>query len=685
MNKLLKEAEKYTIYVTIFLLPLVFLPSFFNPFLTTKITVLVLGVSIALILRLLRVGVSGTFEFNQGTFDFPIFFLIVAYVLSGWFASPNKPEAFFLPGSATIIIASGILYFLVNQMADDEKDKTIYAVIGSAFVVSIIYLLSLVGLFSSMQQLPSFMRVKNFTPQGALLPTSIFLLASLPYSIGLILRFKDYLYKVILGSATAIIAIVLVITSFNMITDRANFRVASLNSSLAVTFDSLKSSALLGVGPSNYVTAYTRFRPLSSNSAEDWASRYSHARNFYLTSITETGLLGTFAFILLIVVLARVVNTEIKSRENKRVPVLDFKTVSIVLLFIVLAVFPATSPELVVLMFVGLALVSKAKKFRLGVSALAQQVHLGDSKTSRVPAVVAVTPIIVGIILLLIVGTRALAAEKSYKSALDHLAANEGTLAYQTLQQAINISPSVDRYHATYSQINFLLAEAIARKDEVTDNDRNTITTLIQQAIREAKTTVALNPQRAGNWEILGNTYRNIMTLSKGADSFAIQSYSQAVVLDPINPNLRIELGGVWYAVKNYENAIDTFKLAVIAKPDHANARYNLAAAYRENNQIDRAIAELKVVLTLVDPNSEDYKTAQKELDDLQSKQKTTDTTQSGENLTPPASNEQILTPPIDLPEGSEPDITPTPSASASPTASPSESPSASPTPTATP
>ena len=685
MNKLLKEAEKYTIYITIFLLPVVFLPTYFNPFLTTKVALLVLGVSVAFILRLIRVGVSGTFEFNQGTFDFPIFFLMVAYALSGWFASPNKPEAFFLPGAATIIIASGILYFLINQMADEEKDKIIYMIIGSAFVVSIIYLLSLVGLFSGISSLPAFMKVRNFNPQGALLPMSMFLLIALPYSIGLILKFKDYLYKVILGSATAIIAIVLVISTFNIVTDRANFKIASLNSSLAVTFDSLKSSALLGVGPSNYVTAYTRFRPLSANTSDDWASRYSHARNFYLTSITESGLAGTFALILLVLVLARVVNSEIKSRENKRVPVLDFKTASVALLFIVLAIFPATSPELIVMIFIGLALISKSKKFKLGVSALAQQVHLGDSKTSRVPAVVAVTPIILGIGFLLLVGSRALAAEQSYKTALDHLAANEGTLAYQTLQQTINLSPNVDRYHATYSQINFLLAEAVARKEEVTDNDRNTITSLIQQAIREAKTTVALNPQRAGNWEILGNTYRNIMTLSKGADSFAIQSYSQAVVLDPVNPNLRIALGGVWYAVKNYENAIDTFKLAVIAKPDHANARYNLAAAYRENGQTDRAIAELKVVLTLVDPNSEDYKTAQKELDDLQSKQKTTDTTQSGENLTPPASNEQILTPPIDLPAGSEPNITPSPSASPSPSTSPSGSPSASPTPTATP
>ncbi|HEY6001276.1 MAG TPA: translation initiation factor IF-3, partial [Anaeromyxobacter sp.] len=50
-----------------------------------------------------------------------------------------------------------------------------------------------------------------------------------------------------------------------------------------------------------------------------------------------------------------------------------------------------------------------------------------------------------------------------------------------------------------------------------------------------------------------------------------------------------------------------TFTLAAAAKPDLANAHYNLAVAYRDKKETDKAITEMNTVLTLVQPNSQDY------------------------------------------------------------------------------
>lgn len=672
MNKLLKEAEKYTIYTTLFLLPLAFSPMFFNAFQTTKLTVLVLGVVLALVFRILRATTGNGFEFSfkQGSFDLPVFIIGLAYLLSGIYVSPNKMEAFFLPGVATIMIASAVLYFLVNQLEHQEKERVIPIIIASSFFASIMYLLALSGLFEGVSSMPAFMRSKSFTPQGALLPTALILVTSLIYSAGFIKSSRDYLAKVMAACAAAIIAICLLLATFNMVTSRENFRLATFDSSFAVAFDSLKNSALMGIGPSNYLTAYTRFRPISTNMSDDWQARYSHARNFYLTAVTETGFIGTFALILLVLVVAKMVNKEIKSREDQKLPLIDAKIAAIFVLFVLLALFPATSPEILVLVFVSLALGSKTHNLNFG---FARSLQFSDNKNSKAPGIILATPFLLGLVALLVIGGRTLGAERTYKVALDQIANNKGTDAYQTLQSAINASPNVDRYHATYSQINFLLAEAVARKEEITDADRQTITKLIEQSIREAKATVALNPTRAGNWEILANTYKNVMTLSKDAGTYAIQSYSQAVALDPVNPNLRIALGGVWYAVKNYENAVDTFKLAAIAKPDHANARYNLALAYRERGDTERAIAELKEVLKIVKTDSKDYETAKKELDALESKKAST--AGSGESLTPPATNEPIITPEIDLNEDAAPEVSPTPTPSATPVASPTTTP----------
>ncbi len=101
---------------------------------------------------------------------------------------------------------------------------------------------------------------------------------------------------------------------------------------------------------------------------------------------------------------------------------------------------------------------------------------------------------------------------------------------------------------------------------------------------------LALNPPRSGNWELLADTYRAIIPLAEGSDQFAIQSYNQAIALDPINPNLRIKLGGVFFALGDYDSAIEAFRTAVLAKPDLANSHFNLAVAYREVGEIDKAV-----------------------------------------------------------------------------------------------
>lgn len=234
------------------------------------------------------------------------------------------------------------------------------------------------------------------------------------------------------------------------------------------------------------------------------------------------------------------------------------------------------------------------------------------------------------------------------------------------MRESIGLNPFVDRYHASYSQINLALANSLAQNENITDQDRATIAQLIQQAIRESKATVTLNPQRAGNWELLARTYQAIMPFSEGADAFAIETFNQAVILDPINPNLRIALGGVHYALGDYDNAIRAFELATFAKPDHANAHYNLATALREKGEIERAINEMTIVLSLVDRDSQDYELAKTELEALENRLPVEEA-EGTETLTPPQpAEEPVIEPPIELPEEASPpeapeEVTPSP------------------------
>jgi tetratricopeptide (TPR) repeat protein len=199
----------------------------------------------------------------------------------------------------------------------------------------------------------------------------------------------------------------------------------------------------------------------------------------------------------------------------------------------------------------------------------------------------------------------------------------------------------------------------MAQKKDLTDEDKNNITQAIQAAIAEGKATVALNPQRAANWALLANIYQAVMPFAQGADTFTLQAYSQAVALDPIDPNLRITLGGVYYALGRYDEAIQAFQLATFAKPDLANAHYNLSVAYREKGEMDKAIEEMKIVLTLVPKNTNDYTTAQNELTDLETKKSSAEPKVSETLTAPTKAPAPALSPQITLPSEATPPAQP--------------------------
>ncbi len=86
---------------------------------------------------------------------------------------------------------------------------------------------------------------------------------------------------------------------------------------------------------------------------------------------------------------------------------------------------------------------------------------------------------------------------------------------------------------------------------------------------------------------------------------------------DPVNPLLRIDLGGLFYGFGNYEIAIDNFKRSIELKPDFANAYYNLSWGYKQDNNPVQAFLAMQRVLALVPQDSEDFIKAAQELEEL--------------------------------------------------------------------
>jgi len=624
--KVLEVIEEYTAFIVIVLLAVFTFPYFGASAVLPKEILLVAGVSLMLLIWVTKSVIKGSMTFSVGKYDLAVLLIATTYLVSAILKTPNKMEAFFLPGTATFILAGSLFYFLLNQFKKETKTGIVYSLIISGLLLSISVLFTETGIFAKIPWLSALVKDPGFNPLGGSLPSVMFLAALLPLIADVFVKHKELVLKLFMGISAFIVILGIIVGIKNILPGKPQaIKLASFSTSWSIAVDTLKVSPIWGIGPANYLTAFSRFKPLSYNQTDLWPIRFTTARDYYLTAITELGFVGVFALAMLIILVYKHIAKNLRAD--------NFDSLSVIVLLALFLFFPAT-PILMVLLLTLLAVFSDSR-----------HAFEPQAASSRVPTLLAGLPIVVGVVFLAFFGIKALSAEYKFRLALDALAKNDAKATFDNVQSAIRINPKVDRYHASLAQIDLALASGVAAKKDITDTDRTTVTQLVQAAISEGKATVVLNPQRSGNWQILARIYRSIMAFAQGADNFAIQTFSQAAALDPIDPNLRISLGGTYYALGRYDEAIETFKLAALAKPDHANAHYNLAIAYREKKDYTKATEEMNTVLSLVGKGSADYETALKELKNI-------------ESLTGPETKEESnIKPPIELPEEATPPV----------------------------
>lgn len=663
MSKVLKQVDAFLTLTVVFLVPLVALPISPNVFVPAKLATLAFGLALVLLVKALRMVVDGKVDLATGNFDLPVLVISVAYVVSTIWGTPNKMEALLLPGTATAVVGGALLYFVINQLGEYKKYLA-PVLVGSASVFSVIMMIAATGALSSLNGQFAYLGVRTFSPAGGYLPSAVFLGTMMIVGIGKILSEKDMARKGAYGLAAVVMLFGLGLSAYQLMPGRPQApRLPSYETSWNIAIGSVNKNPVFGVGPGSYLTAYNRYRPIDVNATDLWNAKFSTSRSFYLTSFTETGLIGLVALAILLLAVYKYAKKSVA--DHKLVKTnhdIKVNLVALVALLVALLFVPATA-MIIVVVFALLSLNSKTK-----ISHFSLVNTQATGAAAKIPAYLLALPLAVLVVLFGMRASNVMAAEYTFKKAIDQLGQNQPVQSYETLQVAINKNPTVDRYHSSYAQVNLALANAIAaqasEETPLTEEQTTQISQLVQQAIREAKNSVALNPLRSGNWAVLGGIYRSVIPLAEGADTFAAQSYAQAIALDPVNPNLRVTLGGLFYGAGNYPTAIRQLELAASAKPDLANAHYNLAFAYRENGDLEQAQNQLTIVLALVEPNTPDYDLAKSALEEIETliaegaKPEPTEPEESAEGdelSTPEDQPEDVLDPKLELGDEEEP------------------------------
>jgi tetratricopeptide (TPR) repeat protein len=454
-----------------------------------------------------------------------------------------------------------------------------------------------------------------------------------------------------------------------------------------------RDNPFFGTGPSTYLYNFTQYKPATINNTSLWNIRFDQGFNEYLQIFGTLGLLGLLALIFLVLVIIgmswKKLTAQRSNPESSFIAALALSSITIAILF-------AFHTSTIVLMVTGIAILGmfmaitksedeyKDKKdveeLTIGIKAS----KFGDSNlvVGDVLPIILFIPIVLFIVYVAFQAVHVVKADVYHRMAIDAAATN-ALKTYEYLGVARAENPYIDMYRLDYANTNFALANSIAINKgpneaspggNLTDEDKRNIQGLLSQAIGDSQAAVAIAPRAAQNWEFLGSLYRQISGVAQDALTYSLDAYGRAIERDPYNPLLRLNVGGIYYSIRNYDQAIRFFSDAISLKPDFANGYYNLAVALQDKGDSQTAQAVAERLVSLLDPKSQDYQTATKLLADLKEKNATLSAQQAAQTSQQSSALQQDNLPDVvNLPKDQK---LSTPSAFTSPKPSSSASPS---------
>ncbi|HEX7456120.1 MAG TPA: tetratricopeptide repeat protein [Candidatus Nanoarchaeia archaeon] len=505
-----------------------------------------------------------------------------------------------------------------------------------------------------------------------ILPAYVILVAAALFTLLFVprLRFKQE-EKAAFGVLAVILAIVLVLVNVKGVGD-AVFKplISGKDNSISLTKPlklpltaawqtsarALANRPVFGSGPATYGLVFPSFKPISLNTINEnnlWNIRFDSSGSGVLDLLATTGVLGVLALLFIIVVLIRnMASISIGAQPTERNTsfillqaaliaslvswiIFDISTINGLAFLLLAATFYSTLRDLgssqaseISLQLVAL----KAGAIRAVEAGPAANKPNSLSWVFFVPALVLFAAIA-------FYSWSTYRAEFFYQRAIVASLENKGRDTRDNLVAAINTNPYRDTYHRALLVTDLALARSLSQQggEQLTEDQQNTLLALVREAIDQGRITTGYEGRGLGsfqikrspgtaalnvaNWESLAIVYANIGgELRQDATIHAINTYSQALQLDPTNPRLYEALGNVYMNLGDVDNAIRNYELAVSAKFDYASGHYSLAQAVRKKGDNPaRVVNELSATLQLLEDNKQnkaDRERIQKELAD---------------------------------------------------------------------
>lgn len=662
MPNFFNKITKSSIYILVFLLPLFFLPFSFEAFEYSKQYLLFFLVSLAFFAWILRMTFyDKEIRFRWSPFDlFVLGFLAVA-LLSTIFSVDKSSSLYGFYGRFSNgligLLSLGALYFLIinniqykENASPEEKrspkigiSKLLNLVLWSSGLVVLMSYFSIFGVWLKISNfLPGVMSQITFNPvAGSLEGLSVFLGILVIFLVGLMMsKIQNIFYWVLLVASLGLLVIVdftaawlIVLTTLalfvgfgmwrrifqenvnrllipifliiiaailiplqplnlNLPREQVLSQQTSWEVAIIAATDNVKSG-FLGSGIGTFHYDFAKHKPLEINQTWLWQVRFDRAGSYLAELLATTGFLGIGLYFALIGFFFLISWFLLLAGNSKfAVPLL---MVFVALLIGQFVYYQNTTLAFLFWLTLGLSAANWQKLIKEKVISFKDFPELSLAFSTSI--------IILGVAILALY----FFAAKFYLADINYAKAQMmffGAKRTELLENAVRLNPHLSQYRIILARAYFneALVEMVRPQAE---QDSAKIQGGVARAVDQAKIAIDLTPNWVAAWETLGMIYREIRGIAAGATEWGIRSFEEAIKLEPMNPVLYTELGKLYLATNNLEEAKENFSKAIEKKSDYIDALIQQAILLEGENNMSEALAKMENLASTYPFNSE--------------------------------------------------------------------------------
>ncbi len=337
---------------------------------------------------------------------------------------------------------------------------------------------------------------------------------------------------------------------------------------------------LFGSGPGTYVIDYAKHHVAEVNSTALWDVRFDRSVSHLFTLVSTMGIVGVGLFLLFVgFLLGETLMHVFRERDDREWMLAVIGLSGWAVLMFAMVVYSSNLTLGFVFWFLSAFLMSRLPaKERVIAFRRSPRMALGVSLGFMIVSV--------GVVTLLFMTSSRYAAEISFARAISADSAGaekEEVIAY--LQDAVRFNRWNDAYYRNLSHAYLLAATEVSEGVMAP----NVLRDVVGLAISSGQKSVELSPNNVVNWSTLGDVYRDVASVVADADLFAIAAYEEAVALSPQNPKYYVALGRA--------HLIRADQLAVYATSEDED--FARGAIEERGAALDRAVEVLGSALAL--------------------------------------------------------------------------------------